>query len=329
MIKCLRAYDFPESYINNIKLIYNDLSASVMINGYTTNRFKIERSVKQGDALSCALFVICIDPLLRAIENDNDIKATRLFSDLNQNEPKTLSYADDITIIVSTEESIHRTIAKYESFAKTSGITLNIEKTEILIAGVANQEKEKDIKVTYANKDNIIRSQKEVKICGVVFGSDTDTCYKENIKKQISKLERKLNFWRSRNLSLIGKILIVKTFGLSQIIFQIQQNYISYQDMTEIDNIINKFIWNKKSESRATGLISKTQLKSTYQKGGLNSPDIYTLNLGLKYKNLIRSLNTRHPISSVYTYLLNQYNFSFDYDPYLSKKEAEKNRKES
>ena len=60
-----------------------------------------------------------------------------------ENEPKTLSYADDITIIVSTEESIHRTIAKYESFAKTYGITLNIEKTEILTAGVVNQKRKK------------------------------------------------------------------------------------------------------------------------------------------------------------------------------------------
>jgi hypothetical protein len=74
LLKLLKIYNFPENYIEMVKLIYTDLSSCVMVNGYTTKKFKIEQSVKQGDALSCALFILAIELLLRRINvNDNII----------------------------------------------------------------------------------------------------------------------------------------------------------------------------------------------------------------------------------------------------------------
>ena len=70
----LRLYGFPPEYRNWVKTIYTDLRANVMINGFLGNVIQIERSVKQGDALSCALFVISIDPLLRQINKETEIE---------------------------------------------------------------------------------------------------------------------------------------------------------------------------------------------------------------------------------------------------------------
>jgi len=61
----LRCYNFPEEYISNIKTLYTGLNASVLVNGYCSEIFQIEQSVKQGDALSCALFILSIEPLLQ------------------------------------------------------------------------------------------------------------------------------------------------------------------------------------------------------------------------------------------------------------------------
>ena len=94
--------------------------------------------------------------------------------------------------------------------------------------------------------------------------------------------------------------------------------------MNNIDNIINKFIWNKKATSRATGLISKTQLKSSYEKGGLNAPDIYSMNLSLKYKNILRSTSTTHPIKAAYQSIFKEKNFNLEYNPFTCKKDMEK-----
>ena len=44
----------------------NNLQKGV-VNGFRTEKLTIEQSVKQGDALSCSLFILCMDPLIRNI----------------------------------------------------------------------------------------------------------------------------------------------------------------------------------------------------------------------------------------------------------------------
>ena len=38
----------------------------------------IEQSVKQGDALSCSLFILCMDPLIRKVNGDNEIEGLNI-----------------------------------------------------------------------------------------------------------------------------------------------------------------------------------------------------------------------------------------------------------
>ena len=38
----------------------------------------IEQSVKQGDALSCSLFILCMDPLVRKVNGDNKIEGPNI-----------------------------------------------------------------------------------------------------------------------------------------------------------------------------------------------------------------------------------------------------------
>ena len=48
---------------------------------------------------------------------------------------------------------------------------------------------------------------------------DTDVMYNQNVSKIYQTIAKQLGSWASRGLSLLGKILIYKTFGLSQILF--------------------------------------------------------------------------------------------------------------
>lgn len=57
----------------------------------------------------------------------------------------------------------------------------------------------------------IITEHECVKICGISFSNNKALAYNENILKRIIKLERQLDIWRMRNLTLEGKILIVKS----------------------------------------------------------------------------------------------------------------------
>lgn len=63
----LRKFEFPENFINTIKALYEHASSTVMINSELSKPFPIWRGVRQGDALSCLLFNIAIEPLAESI----------------------------------------------------------------------------------------------------------------------------------------------------------------------------------------------------------------------------------------------------------------------
>ena len=62
--------------------------------------------------------------------------------------------------------------------------------------------------------------------------------YRWNIKETIEKLEHNMRLWNSRNLTFEGKVLIVKTFGISQLIFILQVCKLREACSKEIETII-------------------------------------------------------------------------------------------
>jgi hypothetical protein len=125
----LRKYGFHEEYINIVKILYNDIHTKVNVNGFLTDKIVIHRGVKQGDALSCALFILCMDSLMNKINNNSNIKPLIVNNEKIQ---KIVGYADDIAIITANKESINEVLKTYEEFSKVSGLYLNAHKTEIM-----------------------------------------------------------------------------------------------------------------------------------------------------------------------------------------------------
>ena len=141
-----------------------------------------------------------------------------------------------------------------------------------------------------------ITDQDSVTICGITFSNDKEIAYRDNIKNKIVKLERQLDLWRWQNLTLEGKILIVKTFGLSQLIFSLQSTWIKLEDHAKIEDIIFRFIWKiKKDNPISSGKVKREIMKSNYDLGGLKAPDIYSIDKAIKYKNILRNkFNEEH-----------------------------------
>ena len=86
--------------------------------------------------MSCAIFIICIDPLLRNLNNNKRIKVIKLRQKNATNEEinfKAAAYADDISVICQkSTDCIQQVFYEYERLTKRSGLELNADKTEIL-----------------------------------------------------------------------------------------------------------------------------------------------------------------------------------------------------
>ncbi len=138
MTVVLEKYGFSKQFISMVKLLYRELKADILVNGFRTVAIRIGRCVKQGDALSCALFILCLDPLIRNIENNPKIKEVPIRTSLSHKSIKAKigAFADDVgTLTKGDSESINEIFLEYSKFSIRSGIELNEAKTEILQLG--------------------------------------------------------------------------------------------------------------------------------------------------------------------------------------------------
>jgi hypothetical protein len=259
----LMAYGFGEGYIKTFNTLYNEISARILINGFTTDSIRIERGVKQGDALSCALFILCIDPLLPNLNENKMIKEIQIKGRNGRQTNfgfKSAAYADDISIICEgRNESIEQVFKEYERLTKRSGLELNADKTEILYL------KNNDVitfEVLYLECNFKIKTVEKIKICGLYYCLNMEEENKLNVKEKISKLDKKMKEWSHRHLTMEGKTLIVKTFGLSQIIYNMQSYEFNEEDLIIIERKIFQFLWSTLNNSNGIDRIKRSVMKN-------------------------------------------------------------------
>jgi len=303
----LVAYGFGDGFVRMFKTLYRDISARILVNGFTSESLKIERGVKQGDALSCAIFIICIDPLLRNLNNNRKIEQVKINK---KNGPsikfKSAAYADDISIICkNTVESVRQVFMEYERLTIRSGLELNADKTEIL--NLKNNVQE-NFSFDYKNDSFEIKSVKSIKICGLHFCSDLEEEYQLNVRNKIDKLSNKIKQWSQRYLTMEGKVLIVKTFGLSQIIYNMQSYGFEISEINTVEKIIFKFLWSTKDNPNGIDRIKRSVMKNDYSKGGMKVTDVECLDKALKLKQFIRASTSKHPISNIQQHLTSEGN---------------------
>ena len=296
----LEHYGFGHKFRKYFQILYKDIKARVLVNGYLSELINIERGVKQGDALSCAIFIICIDPLIRNINNNSKIEPILITikSNLKRIAHKACGFADDVSIICkNTKTSISQIFYEYQRLTDKSGLKLNADKTEIL-----NINSEVSIhKVLYDNESYSIKSVESLKICSIVYSNDELVEYENNVISKIEKLKKNIKIWKSRHLTMEGKSLIVKTFGISQLIYVMQCTQIKTSQLKEIEQFIFNFLWDTKDygASRARDRIKRSILKNEYCEGGLKIIDVECMDRALKLRQYIRSQNSSHSIKDV------------------------------
>ena len=203
----LRVFNFGPNFLNWIEVLYREASSCVINNGHTSPFFRLQRGIRQGCPLSRLLFVIGIELLAKALKNDNSIKGIKV----GPKEIKCSQYADDTTIFLRDQNSISKLLKLLDDFKLVSGLEINTSKTEAMWLGSWRDKTETPFNFKWPKEP----------ICalGVHFSYNTENANKLNFKEKIHSLEKTLNCWKRRKLTLLGRINIVKTLGLSKLIY--------------------------------------------------------------------------------------------------------------
>ena len=260
IFKALETFNFGNELIKWIKIFYNDVYSCIINNGKTTPYFKVGRGVRQGDPLSPYLFIICTELLSISIRNNNKIKGIKL----GDTEIKLIQFADELTCSFSDTESgkeMFNTLHKFETF---SGLKINQLKSQGLWLG--------KLKESGNNYFDINWTTKPVKLLGIYIGHNSEEAENLNFTSALSNLDCTLNQWKGKNLSLKGKVLIVKTLGLSKFTYLSKVLHVPDKIKQQINKKIYSFIWNGQTEK-----VNRKIFMQHYTKGGYNMHDFDTV----------------------------------------------------
>ena len=323
MFETLKRYGFSKEFIDMVRVLYNEIKADILVNGYRTTMIRIRRCVKQGDALSCALFIICLDPVLRKIELNKKIKAIEVKTPLSNItiKNKTGGYADDVGAVTKNDkESIDNIFIEYASFSEYSGIRLNETKSEIMILNSNAEQNTRIFEINNERRTFKLTSVRQIKICGVTFSNSRQIAHRLNVEEKINRMEQNLISWLHRGLSIPGKIVIINTFGISQLIYSMQVCEFTKDDLKRIEQMIFKFLWSKNwYGNKAPDRIKRDILKGDYDEGGLKVPDIKVTDEALKLKQFLRAVECAHPIRQIQKFLTENLNYDFVYQQEYSR----------
>ena len=115
--RCLELRNFGPNFIRWVMTFYSNIQSCIINNGITSNYFKIERGVSQGDPLSPYLFAVAVETLAIAVRQNSAIKGITIDKKRNKATPNTQM----------TQRQFSRTLTRLRLFSSCSMISRSFQ----------------------------------------------------------------------------------------------------------------------------------------------------------------------------------------------------------
>ena len=235
-MKLLKSFNSGESFIKWVSTLYTNISSCVTNNGFSTPLFEIQRGVRQGDPLSPYLFIIVLEILLIKIRSNPDIKGIKI----GNKEFKLAAFADDLTTFLGNKISLQNLSVTIKHFGECSGLKLNEDKTEAYWLGSSHN---------CGEPLNIEKVNEPMKILGIYFTYNWRLKQELNFNNILDSLKKSLNSWQWRNLTIMGKVQVVKAFALPKFMYRASLICLDKSIIKTANSIMFNFIWKGKDKS--------------------------------------------------------------------------------
>ena len=176
---------------------------------------------------------------------------------------------------VDSLQLVFRTCSTFQLY---SSLKLNLGKSEACWIGNKMGSYEMPINCKWVNTEcNAMRT------LGIFNSYEKDLEEKLNFLDNLKSVNDVLMIWRSRGLSLSGKILIFKTLALSKLLYACTMKVSSKFLIDQLNALQKKFIWDNKRPK-----IKHSTLVADYCEGGYKDVDVEKKIVALKIKWVIR-----------------------------------------
>ena len=274
----LNAFNFGEHFKKWISVIYNKPLTTVVNNGFSSKSFESTRGIRQGCPISALLFILVAEVMAVSIRQDNNVNGLCI----NDCKLTITQMADDTSLFVKDLASVQNCLNTLDHFYKCAGLKLNKDKTEAILLG------KKTLKVNDKMGLNWVKGP--IKVTGIWVGHNIAELSQNSINEKIQKIKTLLNLWKSRNLSIKGKITILRTQAMPIILYLASVLSISNESIEIIDKLFFDFIWPNGKHH-----VKKKVLIQEIEDGGLKMPDIESMIKSIKLtwvKKILLKTNT-------------------------------------
>ena len=153
MIKTLQKMGKEGTYLNIVKVIYDETTANIILNSEKLKAFPLRSGTRQGCPLSPLLFNIVLEVLATAIRVEKEIKGIQM-----GNEVKLSLFSDDMILYIENpKDSIRKLLELISEFSKVSGHKINTQKLLAFLYTDNGNKKKKLRNISHSLLQKIIK----------------------------------------------------------------------------------------------------------------------------------------------------------------------------
>ena len=248
MRSTLSAMGFGPSFISWVNLFYSQVQSAVNVNGYLSPFFSLSRGVRQGCPLSPLLYVLVSEVLAANIRCNPRISNLCLPGFPPQS--PISQYADDTSLILTSDDAIKASFEVYSLFEKASGSKLNQSKSKGLWLGSWSGRSDPPVALDW--------NSTKLKVLGVFIG--VGNLEEDNWRPRITAVDNVLKSWRARSLSFRGKSLVINALALSRIWYVASLIFMPPWVQRELSILVFSFFWSGKRELVSRSVVIQPSL---------------------------------------------------------------------
>jgi hypothetical protein len=234
LFSALKKMNFGSYFVGCIKTLYEDIGTIVSNCGFLSQQFNPKRGIRQGCPISANLFILIVEILACCIRQNKRISGIKI----GEAEFKISQYADDMCAYIKDLQSLKTLFEVLDIFTKCSGLNVNRDKSEAIGIGTSSNFKHRDLGIKWPDTS--------IRCLGVQINVNTTQMVEDNFKPCLERIEHLLSLWCLRRLTLKGKVLIINTLIISQLLYICTVLNTPKWVIDKYNDMVRNFVWDGK-----------------------------------------------------------------------------------